>query len=108
MYVHGIYQISPSTYWIKPDVSTGFRGQHRDVLRSDIPQPPSARQDEDGGSPCPEDVDFFYARSDAAEIEEAISKFISGLESQEQSGKSGIRYPSMLVMLNSRQTQSKI
>ncbi len=49
--------------------------QHRDVLRSDIPQPPSARQDEDGGSPCPEDGDFFYARPDAAEIEEAISKF---------------------------------
>ena len=77
-------------------------------LRSDIPQPPSARQDEDGGSPCPEDGDFFNARSDAAEKEEAISKFISGLESQEQSGESGIRYPSMLVMLNRRQTQSKI
>jgi hypothetical protein len=36
--------------------------------------------------PCPEDGDFFYARPDAAETEEAISKFVSGLESQEQAG----------------------
>jgi hypothetical protein len=39
----------------------------------------------DGGSPCPEDGDFFYARPDATETEEAISKFISGLECQELS-----------------------
>jgi hypothetical protein len=39
----------------------------------------------DGGSPCPEDGDFFYARSDATETEEAISKFIIGLECQERS-----------------------
>ncbi len=29
---------------------------------------------------------FFYGRPDAAETEEAINKFISGLESQEQAG----------------------
>ena len=52
----------------------------------DIPQLSHARDNEDQGSPCPEDGDFFYARSDAAEKEEAISKFISGLESQEQAG----------------------
>ncbi len=40
----------------------------------------------DEGSPCPEDGDFFYARPDAAETEEAINKFISGLESQEEAG----------------------
>ncbi len=40
----------------------------------------------DEGSPCPEDGDFFYARPDAAETEEAINKFLSGLESQEQAG----------------------
>ena len=54
----------------------------------DIPRHSSsyARDDMDEGSPCPEDGDFFYARPDAAETEEAINKFISGLESQEQAG----------------------
>ncbi len=49
----------------------------------DIPLLSHARDDEDQGSPCPEDGDFFYARPDAAETEEAINKFISGLESLE-------------------------
>jgi hypothetical protein len=40
----------------------------------------------DEGSPCPEDGDFFDARPDAAETEEAINKFLSGLECQEQAG----------------------
>jgi hypothetical protein len=40
----------------------------------------------DPGSPCPEDGDFFDARPDAAETEEAINKFMCGLESQEQDG----------------------
>ncbi len=52
----------------------------------DIPLLSHARDDEDQGSPCPEDGDFFYARPDAAETEEAINKFISGLNSQEQAG----------------------
>jgi hypothetical protein len=43
------------------------------------------RDDEDGGSPCPEDSDIFHANwTDAAETEQVMSKFISGLESQEQ------------------------
>ena len=37
----------------------------------------------DPGSPFPDDGDFFDARPDAVETEEAISKFMSGLESQE-------------------------
>ncbi len=52
----------------------------------DIPRLSHARDDEDQGSPCPEDGDFFYAWPDAAETEEAINKFISGLDSQEQAG----------------------
>ncbi len=40
----------------------------------------------DKGSPCPEDGDFFEARPDAAQTEEAINKFLSGLESQEHAG----------------------
>jgi hypothetical protein len=50
-----------------------------------MPLPSSAREDEDGGSPCPEDDEFFDARPTAAETEEAINKFISGLECQERS-----------------------
>ena len=68
-----------------PVVPTGFRGQHRNGVQSDLPLPSSAREDEDEGSPCPEDGDLFYARPDATETEEAISMFISGLECQEQS-----------------------
>ena len=56
----------------------------------DIPRLSHARDDEDQGSPCPEDGDFFYARPDAAETEEAINKFISGLDSQEQAGFDGL------------------
>ena len=33
----------------------------------------------DGGSPCPEDGDFFYARPDAAETEEAINSSLIGI-----------------------------
>jgi hypothetical protein len=43
-------------------------------------------EDGDGGSTCPEDNEFFNARPDAAEMEEAIGNFINGLERQEQSG----------------------
>ena len=72
-------------YMVLPIVSTCFRGQHRDANAGvrDIPRLSHARDDEDQGSPCPEDGDFLDARPDAAEIEEAINKFISGLESQE-------------------------
>ena len=40
----------------------------------------------DAGSPCPEDGDFFDARPDAEDTEEAINKFLEGLESQEKAG----------------------
>ena len=43
-------------------------------------------EDGDGGSPCPEDGEFMDARPDAAEMEEAIGKFVNGLENQERSG----------------------
>ena len=42
-----------------PVVPTGFHGQHRDGVLSDLPLPSSARDYEDEGSPCPEDGDFF-------------------------------------------------
>ncbi len=46
--------------------------------------PSLAQEDADRGSPCPEDGDFFDGRPDAAETVEAISKFLNGLECQQQ------------------------
>ncbi len=58
--------------WYK-QLSTGFRGRQRDADagQRDIPLPSASRDDMDAGSPCPEDGDFFYARPDAADTEEA-------------------------------------
>ena len=90
-----IYRVCPCisnvcTWYILTVIPTGFRGQHRDAVLRDVPQPSFARDDEDRGSPCPEDGDFVDARPDATEIVEAISKFISGLECQEKSCFEGL------------------
>jgi len=53
--------------------------------------PPSADQAsmEDGDpNPCPEDEEFFQCRPDAADMEEAIGKFMEGMEKQEHTGYS--------------------
>ena len=61
-------------------VDTGFRGSLRDAAML----PPSAvhasMEDRDS-HPCPEDEDFFECRPDAADMEEAIGKFIEGMDS---------------------------
>ena len=66
-------------------VDTGFRGSHRDAAML----PPSAvhasMEDRDS-HPCPEDEDFFECRPDAADMEEAIGKFMEGMEKQERTG----------------------
>ncbi len=64
MSIQRIYMYIQRMYMVYPVVSTGFRGQHReaDAGLRDIPWPSYARDDEDEGSPCPEDGDFFYAR----------------------------------------------
>ena len=36
--------------------------------------------------PCPEDEEFFECRPDAADMEEAIGKFMEGMEKQEHTG----------------------
>ena len=64
---------------------TGFRGAWRDANKwvPDVEQPPlDPEMDESGDNdPCPEDEDFFYARPDAAAtMEEAIGKFMDGME----------------------------
>ncbi len=66
-------------------VDTGFRGSHRDAAMP----PPSADHAsmEDGDPlPCPEDEEFFECRPDAADMEEAIGKFMEGMEKQERTG----------------------
>ena len=75
-------------YMVQTVVSTGFRGRQRDADagQRDIPLPSASRDDMDGGSPCPEDGDFFDARPDAEDTEGAINKFLEGLESQEEAG----------------------
>jgi hypothetical protein len=53
-------------------------------LVPDTQQPP-VDQDNDRGDPCPED-DEFFDRPDAATMEEAISRFMDGMEAQERGG----------------------
>jgi hypothetical protein len=46
---------------------------------------------EDGDpNPCPEDEEFFECRPDAADMEEAIGKFMQGMEKQERTGYSSL------------------
>ncbi len=80
--------VCTSMYWYVPvctgmywyvliSVDTGFCGSHRDAAM----QPPSAdhasMEDRDP-HPCPEDEEFFECRPDAADMEEAIGKFMEG------------------------------
>ena len=63
----------------------GFRGSHHD----DVNQAPVAAHTsyEDGDPrPCAEDEEFFESRPDAADMEEAISKFMEGMEREECTG----------------------
>ena len=45
-----------------------------------------ARYESGNEDPCPEDDEFFEARPDAATMEEAIGKFMDGMEAQERDG----------------------
>ena len=65
---------------------TGFRGVRRDA-NMPVPdaQHPPADPDIDRGDPCPEDEEYFD-RPDAATMEEAISRFMDGMEAQERGG----------------------
>jgi hypothetical protein len=65
----------------------GFRGALRDAITRvpDVQQPP-ADPVIDGGGPCPEDEEFCFSGPDAATMEDAIGKFMDGMEAQERSG----------------------
>ena len=77
-----MYQVCTSPY-ISEHCLSGFRGARRDANT----RVPDLEGDESGnGEPCPEDEEFFDARPDAATMEEAIGKFMDGMEAQERDG----------------------
>jgi hypothetical protein len=49
-------------------------------------QPHVADDYEGGDNPCREDEEFFQGRPDADDMEEAITKFLDGMEGQDCSG----------------------
>jgi hypothetical protein len=49
-------------------------------------QPHITDDDERDDNPCIEDEEFFQGRPDADDMEEAITKFLDGMEGQERSG----------------------
>ena len=66
---------------------TGFRGARRDA-NTLVPEPPVDLEIDESGNndPCPEDEEYFDARQDTATMEEAIGKFMDGMEAQERDG----------------------
>ena len=65
---------------------TGFRGARRDANKRmpDAEEPPLDQEMDESGNndPCPEDEEFFHARPDVATMEEAIGKFMDGMEAR--------------------------
>ncbi len=62
---------------------------HRDAALREVVQPPISSEqqhDERDPDPCPPEDEVCFDAPDAASMEEAISKFVEGLESQEHSG----------------------
>jgi hypothetical protein len=69
--------------------TAGFRGAHRDAALREVVQPPLCSgqlDDERDSDPCPPEDEELFEVPDAESMEEAISKFVDGLESQEHSG----------------------
>ncbi len=69
----------------------GFRGalQDANMRVPDVQQQPADPGSENKGNyndPCPEDEEFFESRPDAETMEEAINKFMDGMEAQERGG----------------------
>ena len=93
MYQYGMYRYVPvctGMYWytlvyLILFFEAGFRGSHRDAARQ-ATAPDHASREEGDSSPCAEDEEFFDARPDAEDMEEAIGKFMEGMEQQECSG----------------------
>ena len=71
-------------------IFAGFRAARLDAQMEEGPEGTQPSSDPDGGDPypCPEDDGFFHAPD--AESQEAINRFMEGLEQQEHSGFSQI------------------
>jgi hypothetical protein len=72
------------------NANAGFRGSLRDedmLAAGPVSMQPHVKDDDEGdGNPCTEDEEFFQGRPDADDMEEAITKFLGGMEGQERSG----------------------
>ena len=70
--------------------NAGFRGSRRDedmLAGGPVSTQPHVTDDDEGdNTPCTEDEEFFQGRPDADDMEEAITKFLDGMEVQERSG----------------------
>jgi hypothetical protein len=81
--VHTVYILSMNT-------NAGFRGLRRDedmLAGGPVPTQPHVTEDDEGDdNPCTVDEEVFQGRPDADDMEEAITKFLDGMEGQEHSG----------------------
>ena len=72
------------------NANAGFRGSRRDeelLAGGPVATQPHVTDDDEGDdNPCTEDEEFFQGRPDADDMEEAITKFLDGMEGQERSG----------------------
>ena len=64
---------------------TGFRGSHRDDAMQ-APAPAHTSCKDGDPRPCAEDEEIFESRPDNEDMEEAISKFMEGMEREECTG----------------------
>ena len=60
MYVHSMYMVHTRPVHSHTGCPNRFSWPTQNGVRSDLPLPSSAGEDEDEGSPCPEDGDFFH------------------------------------------------
>ena len=67
---------------------TGFRGKQRNAVLRDMDWPShgSDSEQEQGEPDVPPEYEEFFDIPDADAMEEAISKFVDGLEQQEKRG----------------------
>ncbi len=72
------------------NANAGFRGSRSDeelLAGGPVATQPHVTDDDEGDdNPCTEDEECFQGRPDADDMEEAITKFLDGMEGQEHSG----------------------
>jgi hypothetical protein len=77
------------------NANAGFLGSHSDeelLVVGPVAQQPHVTDDDEGDdNPCTEYEEFFQGRPDADDMEEAITKFLDGIEGQERSGFKDLR-----------------